>query len=112
LANALRYTDEGGKVEISVLKEGTAVKILVADTGIGIPDNALSDIFTRFYRVDKSRSRTSGGSGLGLAITKAIAEAHRGTVEVSSVLGQGSKFTVTLPLEASSADRSKGATRS
>jgi K+-sensing histidine kinase KdpD len=112
LANALRYTDEGGKVEISVFKEGTTVKISVADTGIGIPENAQSDIFTRFYRVDKSRSRSSGGSGLGLAITKAIAEAHRGSVEVNSVLGQGSKFTVTLPLESGIVDRSKAATRS
>jgi signal transduction histidine kinase len=112
LANALRYTDEGGRVEMSVFKEGAVVKISVADTGIGIPENVQTDIFTRFYRVDKSRSRSSGGSGLGLAITKAIAEAHRGSVEVNSVLGQGSKFTVTLPVELGIADRSKAATRS
>ncbi|HEY9733126.1 MAG TPA: HAMP domain-containing sensor histidine kinase [Drouetiella sp.] len=110
LGNALRYTSEGA-VSIKVYKEGAAVKISVEDTGIGIPEDALEDIFKRFYRVDKSRSRTSGGSGLGLAIVKAITEAHRGSIEVISASGTGSKFTVTLPSEAASVERSKTLSR-
>jgi signal transduction histidine kinase len=110
LGNALRYTNEGA-VSVRLYKDGAAIKISVEDTGIGIPDNALDDIFKRFYRVDKSRSRSSGGSGLGLAIVNAITEAHRGTIEVISVLGKGSKFTVTLPAEGSAADRTKTASR-
>jgi signal transduction histidine kinase len=108
LANALRYTNEGA-VEIGLQKDGATVRISVSDTGIGIPDSAKDDIFKRFYRVDKSRSRSSGGSGLGLAIVKAITEAHRGTIEVISVLGKGSKFTVTLPSEEIAANQSKTA---
>ena len=104
LANALRYTNEGS-VEIVLKKDGTSVKIVVTDTGIGIPENAKEDIFKRFYRVDKSRSRTSGGSGLGLAIVKAITEAHSGAIEVISVLDKGSKFTVTLPAEGFTGER-------
>ncbi|RTL44824.1 MAG: hypothetical protein EKK48_06125 [Candidatus Melainabacteria bacterium] len=96
LANALRYTNEGS-VSVELFKDGAEVKIIVEDTGIGIPESSLEDIFKRFYRVDKSRSRASGGSGLGLAIVKAIAEAHRGTINVISVLGKGSKFIVTFP---------------
>lgn len=111
LANALRYTNDGGSVDISVRKDGAFVKICVSDTGIGIPDNATEDIFKRFFRVDKSRSRASGGSGLGLAIVKAITDAHKGTIEVSSVLGKGSKFTVTLPHDSSTVARAKSASR-
>ncbi|MBI2809596.1 MAG: HAMP domain-containing histidine kinase [Candidatus Melainabacteria bacterium] len=110
LANALRYTNEGS-VEIALQKDGPLVKISVSDTGIGIPENAKEDIFKRFYRIDKSRSRNSGGSGLGLAIVKAITEAHRGTIEVISVLDKGSKFTVTLPAEEIVEDRSQTAPR-
>ncbi len=104
LANALRYTNQGA-VEIGLQKDGAAVKVVVTDTGIGIPEIAKEDIFKRFYRVDKSRSRTSGGSGLGLAIVKAITEAHGGAIEVISVLDKGSKFTVTLPTEGFAGER-------
>ena len=100
LENALRYTDTGGKVEVTAtLANASEVALVVSDTGIGIPEDCLPQIFNRFFRVDKSRSRSSGGSGLGLAIVKAIAESHRGTVEVSSRQGAGTKFTVTLPLQ-------------
>ncbi|RMD46859.1 MAG: PAS domain-containing sensor histidine kinase, partial [Aquificota bacterium] len=68
------------------------------DTGIGIPKESLPLIFERFYRVDKSRSRSVGGTGLGLSIVKHIAEAHKGKVSVSSKLGKGSSFKVHLPL--------------
>lgn len=106
LSNALRYTNDG-TVSIRLYKDGAGVKICVEDTGIGIAEDVREEIFERFYRVDTSRSRTSGGSGLGLAIVKAITEAHRGTIEVISVLGKGSKFIVTLPGEGAVGDRSK-----
>jgi two-component system phosphate regulon sensor histidine kinase PhoR len=70
----------------------------VADTGEGIPASELSRVFERFYRVDKARARQTGGTGLGLAIVRHVAEAHGGTVRVESELGQGSTFTVTLPV--------------
>jgi signal transduction histidine kinase len=99
IENALRYTDAGGAVELTVAATGPAeFQITVSDNGIGIPTESLPLIFNRFYRVDKSRSRSSGGSGLGLSIVKAIAESHRGSVTVSSTQGAGTKFTVNLPL--------------
>jgi signal transduction histidine kinase len=98
LENALRYTDAGGKVDVAATLQNNSLRITVSDTGIGIPAENLPFIFDRFYRVDKSRSRSSGGSGLGLAIVKAIAEAHRGSIEVTSSR-PGTMFTVTLPAE-------------
>jgi signal transduction histidine kinase len=98
LENAFRYTDNGGSVNLSVKIDAQHVYIVVEDTGIGIPEVSLSHIYDRFYRVDKSRSRESGGAGLGLSIVKAIAEAHQGTVQAESQLGNGSKFTICLPL--------------
>jgi two-component system sensor histidine kinase CiaH len=95
--NALRYTNEGGKVTISCRSSGRTVRLTVEDTGIGIPAESLPRLFDRFYRVDKSRARNAGGSGLGLAIVKAIADAHRGYVEVSSEVGTGTRFSVILP---------------
>jgi len=73
-------------------------EIRVRDTGIGIPPEALSRVFDRFYRVDPSRSRESRSAGLGLCIARTIAEAHGGQIEVQSALGSGSTFTVLLPL--------------
>jgi signal transduction histidine kinase len=98
LENALRYTEPGGKVEVNVVPDSSDVKITVSDTGIGIPEENLPFIFDRFYRVDKSRSRTSGGSGLGLSITRAIVEAHNGNIEVKSKPGVGTQFIINLPL--------------
>ncbi len=85
----------GGKMLRKVLlyREGSKAVIAVKDTGIGIPSHALSLIFERFYRVDKARSRSEGGSGLGLAICKHIAEAHKGSIEVESLVGKGSTFS-------------------
>ena len=70
----------------------------VSDTGVGIPEDALSHIFERFYRVDKARSRATGGSGLGLAIVRAIAERNRGEITVDTQVGQGTTFTVSFPV--------------
>ncbi|MBI2093533.1 MAG: PAS domain-containing sensor histidine kinase, partial [Candidatus Omnitrophica bacterium] len=78
--------------------EGNVSRIEVEDTGIGIPKESLPRIFERFYRVDKARSRELGGTGLGLSIVKHLIEAHRGQVSVTSQLGQGSIFTITLPV--------------
>jgi len=98
LDNAIKYNNPAGQVKISLQIEDRQVRITVADTGIGIPAEAATQVFDRFYRVDKSRSRSAGGSGLGLAIAKWIAEAHHGTINLASVPGKGSTFTVSLPL--------------
>lgn len=97
LENALRYTDENGSVTVSLTILDRSVRIIVQDTGIGIPAENLPRIFDRFYRVDQSRSRSSGGNGLGLAIAKAIVDAHHGSIVAESELAVGSKFIVTLP---------------
>jgi two-component system, OmpR family, sensor histidine kinase CiaH len=98
LENALRYTNEGGKVTVACRNLGRVAKVSVEDTGVGIPAESLPRLFDRFYRVDKSRSRNAGGSGLGLAIVKAIADGHRGYVEVASEPGKGTRFSVVLPI--------------
>ena len=98
LDNAIRYTPQGGDIVTTVSKKGNNACIAVKDSGIGIPEDHLNHIFERFYRVDKSRSRNEGGSGLGLAISQRIAEFHNGTISVDSKIGEGSTFTVYLPL--------------
>jgi heavy metal sensor kinase len=98
IANAIKYTQEGGSVDVSVRgHEGIAV-LEVSDNGAGISMQALPHVFERFYRADKARSRNSGGAGLGLAIAKAICTAHGAEIKVSSEEGRGSRFTVELPL--------------
>jgi signal transduction histidine kinase len=77
---------------------GSEAKLIIADTGVGIPAESLDKIFERFYRVDKSRSRADGGFGLGLSIVKWIVDAHQGRIEVVSRPGEGSKFIVLLPM--------------
>ncbi|MCL5021433.1 MAG: ATP-binding protein, partial [Bacteroidetes bacterium] len=95
--NAIKYTPEGGKVTLSLVRVNGNANFVVEDTGIGIPENDLASIFDRFYRIDKSRSRQPDGLGLGLSISKWIAEAHGGSLMVESNVGKGSKFTVVLP---------------
>jgi two-component system, OmpR family, sensor histidine kinase SenX3 len=102
LDNAVKYSEEGGKVEFSAQVEGFSVAISVRDHGIGIPHRDLERIFERFYRVDRTRSRATGGTGLGLAIVRHVAQAHQGEVSVESDEGQGSTFTLKLPLAAAS----------
>lgn len=99
--NALRYTPEGGSVNVTLDVEDGYAAIDVTDTGIGIPYRDLPYVFERFYVVDRSRTRASersGGAGLGLSIVKQIAEAHRGNVAVKSRLGRGTTFTVRIPM--------------
>jgi two-component system sensor histidine kinase SenX3 len=97
LDNAVKYSDEGGSVEVDAEADGDQVVITVADHGIGIPSSELERIFERFYRVDKARSRATGGTGLGLAIVRHVAQAHGGDVTVSSREGEGSTFRFSLP---------------
>lgn len=97
--NAIKYTTEKGMVTVKLDQTTNTgvVKILVSDTGIGIPDEDQSLIFDRFYRADKARSRESGGTGLGLAIAKGIVDLHHGEIKVESKVGSGSTFIVVLP---------------
>ena len=97
LSNAILYNRPGGRVTLSVVAEGDAVVLTVADTGVGIPEGDLPRVFDRFFRVDKARSRESGGSGLGLAICKSIVEAHGGTIILASQPGKGTEVIVRLP---------------
>jgi heavy metal sensor kinase len=101
LDNAIKYTPIGGRVWIRVALQAGHAVLEVADNGVGIPSDALPHVFDRFYRVDPSRTREPDGTGLGLAIVKAIVQAHGGKVEAESVIGQGSRFRVILPLAAS-----------
>jgi len=99
LSNALKYTEAGGRVTVSVTGTPSEVLLTVADTGEGIPSEALERIFERFYRGDPSRGGES--TGLGLAIVREIVRAHAGTICAESVVDVGSKFTVRFPANAS-----------
>jgi len=98
VGNALRHTGRGGVVTVVARREGDQAVVEVADTGTGIAEEDLPRVFERFWRAEKSRNRDAGGSGLGLAIVRDLAEAHGGTVGVVSALGQGSTFTLRLPV--------------
>jgi two-component system, OmpR family, sensor histidine kinase SenX3 len=98
LDNAIKYSEEGGTVELYTERLQGRVVVVVRDHGIGIPSRDLERIFERFYRVDKARSRATGGTGLGLSIVRHVAQAHGGDVSVESTEGQGSTFRLALPL--------------
>jgi signal transduction histidine kinase len=99
IENAIKYNKENGTVTVRSFTDAMNASVIVSDTGIGIPKDALPNIFRRFYRVDKSRSRQKGGSGLGLAIVEKIVSLHGGTIHVESELDKGSSFTVILPID-------------
>ena len=97
ISNAVKYTDNYGNIQITVIQENENVVITVEDNGCGIDDNDIQYIFERFYRTDKSRNRSTGGAGIGLTITRAIVQLHGGTIHVESKKGVGSLFKVTIP---------------
>jgi signal transduction histidine kinase len=97
ISNALRYTPPGGQVTLRAWREGEEVSISVQDSGPGMAADDLPRVFDRFYRTDAARARASGGSGLGLAIARALVEAHGGTIEVRSTLGEGTTFALSIP---------------
>ncbi len=97
VSNAVKYTNDGGKVLLRLTDCGDTVKITVADNGIGIPEDDLPRLFERFYRVEKARNSDKGGTGLGLAIAKEFALAHGGDITVASEVGKGTVFTIVFP---------------
>jgi signal transduction histidine kinase len=98
IVNAIKYTHPEGKVEIHLTEAINQAEIKIFDSGVGISAQHLPQLFERFYRVDESRAQSAGGTGLGLAIAKQIVETHHGEIAVSSKLGEGSTFTVHLPV--------------
>jgi signal transduction histidine kinase len=96
LSNAFKYTNENGTVNVSLSQINDKIKISVSDTGIGIPKEDLKHIFERFYRSDLSRARETGGTGIGLTITKALVEAHGGTIKIDSEVGKGTDVIIEL----------------
>jgi PAS domain S-box-containing protein len=97
VGNAIKFTPEDGRIIVTAEADGESVQLAVADTGIGIPEDKLPRLFEKFFQVDRSLRRVHGGAGLGLAISKALVEAHGGTIGVESVAGAGSTFRVRLP---------------
>jgi two-component system, OmpR family, phosphate regulon sensor histidine kinase PhoR len=97
ISNSITYTPMDGEVKVYIKEKDEMIQFRVKDTGIGIKEKEIPRIFERFYRVDKARSRNSGGTGLGLAIVKHLVEAHHGTIDVKSKLGEGSEFTILFP---------------
>ena len=98
LANAINYTQEGGRIDIDLVVQDREAHIIIDDNGIGIPEDEQSRVFERFFRVDKARSRSMGGTGLGLAISKQIIEEHNGRIELTSRENKGTKVKIILPL--------------
>jgi len=98
IENGIKYNVSGGKLAVRLMRQDDNALLQVSDTGMGIPGEALSHIFERFYRVDKARSRATGGSGLGLAIVRAIVQRNRGEITVDTEYGKGTTFTVSFPV--------------
>jgi two-component system, OmpR family, sensor histidine kinase SenX3 len=98
LDNAVKYSDPGSSVKVRARTDGRWIDLTVEDHGIGIPRRDLERVFERFYRVDRARSRETGGTGLGLAIVRHVANNHAGEVRVDSREGEGSTFTLRLPI--------------
>ncbi|WP_109829456.1 sensor histidine kinase [Reichenbachiella versicolor] len=96
ISNAIKYSNEGAEVTVSLIDHIDKVEVCIKDTGVGIPAEHLNRIFERFYRVDKSRSKAAGGTGLGLSIVKHILEAHESEIHVTSTFGEGSEFSFEL----------------
>ena len=98
ISNGVKFSPNGGDIELKIIKEQESILISVIDQGLGIPKNEISSLFQKFYRIDNSDRRKIGGTGLGLAIVKEIVEAHDGNITVTSTEGMGSTFTIFFPL--------------
>lgn len=98
LDNAIKYTPEKGKIKIDIYESKSELNIVIKDTGIGLSEKDIDNIFNRFYRVDKARSRDEGGTGLGLSIAKWIVDVHCGSIRLESKLNVGSTFIVKIPI--------------
>ena len=96
--NGIKYNVSGGKLFVTLERDEDNALLQVRDTGVGIPEDAVSHVFERFFRVDKARSRKSGGSGLGLSIVRNMVERNRGEIRVESTVGKGSTFTLSFPI--------------
>jgi signal transduction histidine kinase len=97
--NAIKFTPAQGTVAINTSCHDSRARVVVVDSGIGIPSEHLPHVFQRFYRVDPARDATTSGTGLGLAIARSIAEAHGGSISVESTVGAGTRVTLTLPIK-------------
>jgi len=97
VSNAIKYTADGGIITMTAGTSGKFVYVKISDNGVGIPEKDLPNLFERFYRVDKARSRATGGTGLGLSIAKEILNQHKGDIRIESVYGEGTDVTITLP---------------
>jgi signal transduction histidine kinase len=104
VGNAIKFTGPGGRITTAARVDGEAIRVEVRDTGPGIAAKDLDKLFKKFSQVDASSTRSAGGSGLGLSISKALVEAHGGTIGVESRLGEGSTFWFTLPLRPADAE--------
>lgn len=100
IGNAIKYTPDGGRIDVMLSENDAGYSVAVKDTGVGVPKEDLERVFERFYRVDKSRSTDAGGTGLGLSIAKDIIDAHGGKIEIDSEYGKGTVVTVNLPRDA------------
>jgi signal transduction histidine kinase len=98
LSNAINYSPDGGEVNVVARVVGDFVEIKVSDQGVGIPPEEVPKIFEKFYRVKHPKTRQVAGTGLGLSIVKGIVEAHRGFIDVESVVNQGTTFRILLPV--------------
>ncbi len=112
LSNAARYTPEGGAVTLCLRRGGSNAVIEVDDTGIGVSDDDLPHLFSRFWRADSARDRSTGGLGIGLAVTKEIVERHDGSIRAERLEPVGTRFTITVPLDRSAVPRRYGASTS
>lgn len=99
IENAVKYNVDNGWVKVTLNADHKYFYVKVADSGVGIPDDCKEQVFERFYRVDKARSRDTGGTGLGLAITKNVILMHKGTIKLYSESGEGSTFTIKIPMK-------------
>lgn len=97
ISNAIKYTHKGGNVSVSLNKEGKGIRLMVEDSGIGIPGEDIDRIFEKFYRIKTEQTRSIAGSGLGLSIVKGVVDAHGGVIHVESEVGKGTTFIVSLP---------------